>query len=322
MNILVTGGSGFIGHNVVHGLEAQGHSCSILDNQTNYGIVPAEHMTALHTERRELYTAPIHRIDLGTKSDSVDWMVNHYKPEVIIHMASFPRQKVVSAHPAWGAEVMMVGLMQLLEAAKSHGVRRFVYISSSMVYGDFTEDIGEDDPCNPIGQYGIMKLSGEWLVKDYARRTGMEYTIIRPSAVYGPRDIEDRVVSKFLIAAMQGKALRVKGEHEMLDFTYVDDAVAGIIGATLSDKTACRTYNITRSASHTLLQAAELAIQTVGAGTFEVESKDAEYPSRASLKINRAREDFGFEPTVDITRGFELYYEWLKTSIYAAELPA
>jgi nucleoside-diphosphate-sugar epimerase len=249
----------------------------------------------------------------------VDWIVKHYKPEIFIHLASFPRQKVVSADPAWGAEVMMVGLMQLLEAAKAHGVRRFVYISSSMVYGDFTEDIGEDDPCNPIGQYGIMKLAGEWLVKDYARRTGMEYTIIRPSAVYGPRDIEDRVVSKFLIAAMQGKTLRVKGEHEMLDFTYVDDAVTGIIGASLSDKTASRTYNITRSASHTLLQAAELAIQTVGAGTIETESKDAEYPSRASLKINRAREDFGYEPTVDITRGFELYYEWLKTSIYAPQ---
>jgi nucleoside-diphosphate-sugar epimerase len=319
MNILVTGGAGFIGHNVVRGLESLGHSCSILDNQTNYGIVPTEHMSALHAERRALYTAPVHGIDLGAKSHSVDWIVNHYKPEIVIHMASFPRQKVVSANPAWGAEVMMVGLMQLLEAAKAHGVRRFVYISSSMVYGDFTEDIGEDDLCNPIGQYGIMKLAGEWLVKDYARRTGMEYTILRPSAVYGPRDIEDRVVSKFLIAAMQGKTLRVKGEHEMLDFTYVDDAVTGIIGASLSNKTAFRTYNITRSASHTLLQAAELAIQTVGAGTIETESKDVEYPSRASLKINRAREDFGYEPTVDITRGFELYYEWLKTSIYAPQ---
>ena len=319
MNILVTGGAGFIGHNVVRGLESLGHSCSILDNQTNYGIVPTEHISALHAERRALYTAPVHQIDLGAKSDSVDWIVKHYRPEIVIHMASFPRQKVVSANPAWGAEVMMVGLMQLLEAAKAQGVRRFVYISSSMVYGDFTQDIGEDDPCNPIGQYGIMKLAGEWLVKDYARRTGMEYTIIRPSAVYGPRDIEDRVVSKFLIAAMQGKTLRVKGEHEMLDFTYVDDAVTGIIGACLSDKTASRTYNITRSASHTLLQAAELAIQTVGAGTIEVESKDAEYPSRASLKINRAREDFGYEPGVDITRGFKLYHEWLKTSIYAQQ---
>jgi UDP-glucose 4-epimerase len=320
MNILVTGGSGFIGHNVVRGLEQLQHSCSILDNQTTYGVVPQEHMTALHAERRALYSAPVHGIDLASTTNSIDWMVAHYKPEIVIHMASFPRQKVVSADPAWGSQVMMTGLMQLLEAAKKHHVRRFVYISSSMVYGDFVKDIGEDDPCNPIGQYGIMKLAGEWLVKDYARRTDMEYTIIRPSAVYGPRDIEDRVVSRFLIAAMQKQTLRVMGEREMLDFTYVDDAVAGIIGATLSEKTANRTYNITRSASHTLLQAAQLAIATVGGvGNIVCEGKNAEYPSRASLKINRAQEDFGYDPTVDIEQGFELYYDWLKNSIYAQQ---
>ena len=317
MNILVTGGAGFIGHNVVHELESQGHACSILDNETNYGIVPQEHITALHAERRTQYSAPVHRIDLANAAGNVDWMVSHYQPEVIIHMASFPRQKVVSAHPSWGASVMMVGLMQLLEAAAKNKTRRFVYISSSMVYGDFTKDISEDGACNPIGQYGIMKLAGEWLVKDYARRTGMEYVIIRPSAVYGPRDIEDRVVSKFLIAAMQGNTLKVKGEKEMLDFTYVDDAVAGIVGATLSNKTANRTYNITRSASHTLLQAAQLAIATVGGyGNIITEGKDAEYPSRASLKINRAQEDFGYEPKIDIEQGFQLYHQWLKTSIY------
>ncbi len=318
MNILVTGGAGFIGHNIVHELESQGHACVILDNQTTYGIVPQEHMTALHEERRQFYHAPLHRMDLGSGDGSnCDWLMNRYKTDTVIHLASFPRQKAVSANPALGAQIMMVGLMHLLEAAKANKVKRFVYVSSSMVYGDFATDIDEDHACNPIGQYGIMKLAGEWLVKDYARRTGMEYVIIRPSAVYGPRDIEDRVVSKFLIAAMQGVPLRVKGEKEMLDFTYVDDAVSGIVGATLSHRSANSTYNITRSASHTLHQAAILAIQTVGrAGHISFEDADAEYPSRASLCIDRARKDFGYEPKVDIEQGFKLYYEWLKTSIY------
>jgi UDP-glucose 4-epimerase len=312
MNILVTGGAGFIGHNVVARLEQLGHECSILDNQTDYGVVPAEEITALHAERKELYQAPLHRIDLESNSGNVDWMVKRYQPDVIIHMASFPRQKVVSANPRWGADVMMGGTMSLLEAAKAHGTKRFVYISSSMVYGDFTKDIGEDDPCNPIGQYGIMKLAGEWLVKDYARRGCFDYTIIRPSAVYGPRDIEDRVVSKFLTAAMRGHKLKVKGVNEMLDFTYVDDAVAGIVAAALDTKAANRTYNITRSASHTLLEAAQLAIETVGQGEIEIQDKDAEYPSRASLKIDRARDELGFIPQVDIQEGFRRYYEWLK----------
>lgn len=312
MNILVTGGSGFIGHNVVSRLENLGHTLSILDNQTDYGVVPGDEMAALHQERKQYYKANVHRIDLRDTHDSVDWMVKHYQPEVLIHMASFPRQKVVSANPRWGSDVMMGGTMSLLEAAKKHKVRRFVYISSSMVYGDFTSDISEDAVCKPIGQYGIMKLAGEWLVKDYAARTGMEFTIIRPSAVYGPRDIEDRVVSKFLTAAMRGQTLKVKGQNEMLDFTYVDDAVAGIVAAALDPNGKNQTFNITKSASHTLLEAAQLAVDLVGLGQIQVQEKDAEYPSRASLKIDRARELLGYIPTVDIYEGFRRYYEWLK----------
>jgi nucleoside-diphosphate-sugar epimerase len=99
---------------------------------------------------------------------------------------------------------MMEGLLNLLESAKKHHVKRFVYISSSMVYGNFDNNVVESAVCNPEGQYGIMKLAGEWLVKDYARRTGMEVVIIRPSAVYGPLDVEDRVVAKFMLTAMRG----------------------------------------------------------------------------------------------------------------------
>ena len=317
MNILVTGGAGFIGHNVVSRLEKRGHRVSILDNQTTYGIVPEREMDALHAERRALYQAPIHRIGLEENTnDNVAWMFRKYQPEVVIHMASFPRQKVVSANPRWGADVMMSGTMALLEAAKANNVKRFVYISSSMVYGDFTEDVSEDAPCNPIGQYGIMKLAGEHLVKDYHRRGCFDYTIIRPSAVYGPRDIEDRVVSKFLLAAMRNQTLKVKGAGEMLDFTFVDDAADGIVAAALDANGANNTFNITRSASHTLLDAANLAISLVGQGKVEIQDKDAEYPSRASLKIDRARELLGYIPVIDIEQGFRIYHEWLQDSIY------
>lgn len=312
MKILITGGAGFIGHNVVARLEQLGHECSVLDNETDYGIVEQHELRPLLAERRQLYQAPQHRIDLGTNDANIDWMVGHYQPEVIIHLASFPRQKVVSANPRWGADVMMSGTMGLLEAARTHGVRRFVYISSSMVYGNFLEDVDEDAECRPIGQYGIMKLAGEWLVKDYARRGCFEHTIVRPSAVYGPRDIEDRVVSKFLTAAMRGQPLRVKGINERLDFTYVDDVTAGIVAAALEPLAAGRTYNITRSQAHTLLEAAQLAVATVGRGEIEIQNKDAEYPSRAGLRIDRAREDLGFIPQVDMQEGFQRYYEWLK----------
>jgi nucleoside-diphosphate-sugar epimerase len=160
-----------------------------------------------------------------------------------------------------------------------------------------------------------MKLSGEWLVKDYQKH-GIDYTIFRPSAVYGPLDVEDRVISKFLLTAMRGGVLKVNGVNETLDFTYVDDAANGIVDAVLVYETKNKIYNITKSHSKTLLSAAELAVKLVGNGTIEVRDKDADFPSRGALDITAARRDFNFDPKVDIEEGFEIYYDWIKKSEY------
>ena len=209
---------------------------------------------------------------------------------------------------------MSEGLLNLLEASDKYEVRKFIYISSSMVYGDFTDDVTEDAVCNPQGQYGIMKLAGEWLVKDYTRRTNLVHTIIRPSAVYGELDVEDRVIAKFMLTAMRGGVLNVNGANETLDFTYVEDAADGIVGAALSDNTENKTYNITKSHSRTLLDAANLAVKCAGKGTINVRDKDADFPSRGALNIDAARRDFGYDPKVDVEEGFQKYYEWLSNS--------
>jgi UDP-glucose 4-epimerase len=316
MNILVTGGLGLIGHNVVQRLQDQGHKVSIMDTQTNYGIIPQTEIDYLIEER-------IKKIDLSNyyKYDICDsYAVNKVfkieQPEIVIHMASFPRQKVVNTNPAAGSRVMSEGLLNLLEASRNYNTRKFVYISSSMVYGDFTDDVTEDAECRPQGQYGIMKLAGEWLVKDYARRTGMEYVILRPSAVYGPLDVEDRVVAKFMLTAMRGGVLRVNGANETLDFTYVDDAADGIVAAATRFVGACRTFNITKSHSVSLLQAAGMIVELVGKGSIELRDKDADFPSRGALNIDRARAVLGYDPKVDVEEGFEKYYEWLSASEY------
>jgi nucleoside-diphosphate-sugar epimerase len=184
-----------------------------------------------------------------------------------------------------------------------------------MIYGDFqhARDSGIDESyaCRPLGQYGIMKLAGEWLVRDYTVRTGMPHTIVRPSAVYGPCDVEDRVISKFLISAMRDQVIQVRGSDELLDFTYVDDTVAGVVGAALSDVAENRTYNITRGRSRSLLQAAELAVSTAGGGRIQILDPDQAFPSRGQLNISAAQRDFGFAPTVDIEQGFRRYHDWL-----------
>jgi UDP-glucose 4-epimerase len=315
MKILVTGGLGLIGHNIVQRLEQQGHEVYITDIRTNYGLVPQEELDYLLQERRKkIKTSRIHAVDIADR-EGVDWLIKTYQPDIVLHLASFPRQKVVNVNPQLGSKTMSEGLLNLLEASKNNQVRKFVYISSSMVYGDFDNNVSEDAPCRPQGQYGIMKLAGEWLVKDYARRTGMSYIIIRPSAVYGPLDVEDRVISKFILTAMRGGVIKVNGADETLDFTYVDDAADGIVAATLSEHQN-KTYNITKSHSKTLLEAAKLAVQIVGQGTIEVRNKDSDFPSRGALNIQAARRDLGFDPKVDIEQGFQRYYEWLNNSVY------
>lgn len=321
MNILVTGGLGFIGHTVVQLLKTMGHTVIIVDNKTTYGIIPQDELDYLLNERFfKIAPSTVHVGDISEQGD-MEYIMRRHAIELVIHLASFPRQKVVNANPTLGSHTMSEGLLSLLEASVATGVRKFVYVSSSMVYGNFLEDtfeggIDEYHPTNPIGQYGIMKLAGEWLVKDYSRTKGLTYTILRPSAVYGPLDVEDRVVSKFLLAAIRGETIRVNGAKESLDFTHVSDAADGIANASLSDNTDNMTYNITRGQSRTLLEAAELAVQIAGQGHIQVNDRDDSFPSRGQLNITRAYNDFGFQPMVTIEEGFQQYYNWFKGSEY------
>lgn len=320
MKILVTGGLGLIGHNVVKRLQEQGHIVSVIDNRTTYGVIPQAELDYLMVERlKKIQLSPSH---LYTRDicdrESINDIFEIERPDIVIHMASFPRQKVVNVDPAWGARVMMEGLINVLENAKKHHVNRVVYISSSMVYGDFKDNVTEDAVCRPQGQYGIMKLAGEELVKDYTRRDCFDHIIIRPSAVYGPLDVEDRVVSKFMLTAMRGGVLGVNGANETLDFTYVDDAADGIVAAATRFVGECRTFNITRSHSVSLLQAAGMIIEIVGKGSIELRNRDADFPSRGALNIDRARALLKYDPQVDVAEGFENYYEWFKNSIYWA----
>ena len=316
--ILVTGGLGLIGHNIVRRLLDQGHEVVVTDIRTNYGLVPQDELDYLMGERLKKIPeieSRMHRVDIADR-DGIDWIMREYRPDTVIHLASFPRQKVVNVNPQLGSRAMSEGLLNLLEASVKNSVCRFLYVSSSMVYGDFTDDVTEQAECRPQGQYGIMKLAGEWLVRDYTRKYGIAHTIIRPSAVYGPLDVEDRVISKFLLTAMRGGTIRVNGAAETLDFTYVDDAADGIVAAAIRPQANNQTYNITKSHSKTLLAAAELAVQIVGRGNIEVRDRDADFPSRGALNITAARRDLGFDPQVDIEEGFQRYHEWLANSVY------
>jgi UDP-glucose 4-epimerase len=311
MKILITGGMGFIGHNVVRQLQDE-HKITVYDSLTDYGILDPMEMHTLFKERKVGFNGYKVVGDIRDLKRLTSTFFSE-KPEVVIHLASFPRGKVVNSNPILGAEVMSTALMNMLTTAKLNGVRRFVYISSSMVYGDFDNGVTEDAVCTPLGSYAILKYAGELLVKDYCRTHGMEYVIVRPSAVYGPRDVEDRVASKFLINAIRGQDITVRGASEVLDFTFVTDIANGIcLAATLTSATD-QTYNMTRGVGVSLLDAAKLAIKVTGSSSKIINAdKDAAFPSRGTLSIGKANRELGYVPLVAIEEGFNLYYDWLK----------
>lgn len=314
MNILISGGLGFIGHNVVRCLQGE-HQVSIIDNSTTYGLIPTQELNELMTLRRACILP--NKIVHGDICNAalIDDIIESSFPcgyDTIIHLASLPRAKVVNANPVKGSEVMVGALLNLLIAAKKYKIKRFVYVSSSMVYGDFDRSTTEDMVPTPHGTYSILKYAGEQLVKDWCTTNGIEYVIVRPSAVYGPRDITDRVVSKFMSAAMTNKEINVYGVGEILDFTHVDDVAIGIkLAATLPDA-ANQTYNLTLGQGMSLYDAAKLIVTRIGSRShIVVNHRDMSFPRRNILSNAKARRELTFNPVIDIDQGFKSYYHWL-----------
>jgi len=158
MRILVTGGMGFIGHNIVAQLEDMGYDdITLVDNFTTYGIIPEDELNALMQERQSKISSVNYIYDIALPEVETAFRVN--KPDLVIHLASFPRQKVVNSNPTLAADTMMKGLLNLCELSCKYQVKRFVYVSSSMVYGDFKDGTDEYAFCKPQGQYAIMKLA-------------------------------------------------------------------------------------------------------------------------------------------------------------------
>mgnify|MGYP005990615529 CR=1 FL=1 len=309
--ILLTGGLGFIGHTIVRKLEDTKHTPVIIDNISDYfGAIDRDELEELITKRRALFKTNVleHNVCISN-TIQIDYLVDDIKPDTIIHLAAFPRAKVVMRNPQRGCDVILKGLLNLLESARKHNVKRFVFVSSSMIYGDFDQDCNPETASkNPIEPYGIMKLCAEDLVRNYNRLYGLEYSIVRPSAVYGPYDVIDRVLSKFIVKAKANKPMSINGEGLALDFSYVDDVADGMILCATHPKAANETFNITRGVSRTLVDAGNIIIkETNSKSELIVNENDGKYPKRGALDTSKARDLLGFNPTVDIEEGLRQY---------------
>jgi len=316
MKILVTGGKGFIGSKIVEMLCKDGHSITVVDNEDTYGIMTKDELRKLYEWRtRNWDPKKVQYIPGDILDRLVCLKAFSYNPEIVIHLATYPRAKIVDADPILGVPKVINTTTNLLWHSEKFNIRKFVYVSSSMVYGDFSDGTKEDGKTKPKNIYGEAKLTGERMVKLFARRSGLNYNIVRPSGVYGPGDMPDRVVSKFFEKAMNGQAITLHNGNNKVDFTYRQDAARGIIMAALSS-VANVSFNITAGNATSLRTLAEKIIEITGSDSDLEDIGNHElYPMRGTLDISRAKDLLGYEPEFTLDEGLKSYYDWLQNKI-------
>ena len=312
MKILVTGGKGFIGSKIVE-LLCKEHRVCVVDNHDTYGIMNKKELQKLFAWRTRNWNADNISFVYGDILDRGTCLkAFSYHPDIVIHLATYPRAKIVENDPINGVPKVVDTTINILWHCAKFAVKKVVYISSSMVYGDFKDGTKEDSNTKPINIYGEAKLTGERLTKLFAKSEGLNYAVVRPSGVYGPGDLPDRVVSKFFEKAMANETITLHNGNNKVDFTYLEDAANGIIKAALSQVSNV-SFNITNGNATSLRTLAEKIIKITGSKSdIEDIGSHELYPLRGTLDIGRAKDLLDYQPKHTLDEGLKKYYEWLQ----------
>ncbi len=330
VKFFITGGEGFVGYHLTQKLlEDKSNEIVIYDALKHF--IPLAQSDWCYYQDYRVKTLNDERLtrvrgELGCRG-FLGTALEKYKPDVIIHLASLPIADISNTFPEEATNDIFLSTVNLLDVVKSlsYKINRFVYISSSMVYGDFQKDSEgniiaskEDQICQPKCIYGSMKLCSEIMVKTYNKRFNIPYTIVRPSAVYGPTDSNKRVTEIFVMNSLLGKELILDngGQHQ-LDFTYVKDLVQGLSLASTSAKALGHTFNVTRGKGRKIKDLAEILMELNPDTGCSIKVKEvAVYrPNRGSLDISKAKELLGYEPKYSLEDGMKEYVQFVKNTL-------
>ncbi len=318
--ILITGGAGFIGSYICKELLKQGKYVPLV---VDIFVQYVDPLSDNHAKSRCARFSDIKDKIVIKRANCANYavmydIIEEYKPEYIIHLAALPLAKIKDTsvkdfkEGTIDATANILNIIFNLKQKEYNFLKKFVYTSSSMVYGNFLEDpVKETHPTEPMNVYGTMKLAGEMVTKGLCNTYGIKYVIVRPSAVYGPTDVNRRVSQIFVENAFHGKKLVVKGSDEKLDFSYIKDVAKGFVQATLSDCTN-DTFNLTGGDPRSLLEFAQKIKEHFPSTEIEVSERDKEIPKRGGLDITKAKKAFNYSPKYNIEKGIQEYIGYLR----------
>lgn len=319
MRIIITGAAGFIGHNLALRL-SDNHELLCLDSLAvnnllssglsafNYGVL---------LERFSLFERAgieISRLDARNFPGMLHAFVA-FRPDIVIHLAAVAHMDRSERDPREAFEHNVLTLENALEASRLSGAKRLIFFSSSTVYGDFTiDDIPETHLRAPKNAYGHHKAIGEALCDHYGQSYDLDWTVLRPQALYGPRCISGRVTQTFVERAIAGEPLQVAGNgKERLDFTYIDDVVRAVEQVLSNmDASARQTFNISAGKAFSLNEFVKMLKAYFPYIRVEKVKRDTTRPYRGTMSIEKARRLIGYNPKWTLETGLSQYVAWMK----------
>lgn len=324
--IALAGGAGFIGHSLALALVEQGARVHVLDSlQVNNlawfasgaeGAGSRELYVRMLEERLELLRkagVALHVQDLRDR-DELSRALGRIRPETVVHLAAVAHTGRANQDPQGSFDHGLVTLENALEWSRRNPVERFVYLSSSMAYGDFLHGCAQEDhPLDPVGIYAALKVAGEKMVIAHQQVFGLPFTIVRPTALYGPRCVSRRVVQVFAESAIQGLPLRVEGDGgQQLDFTWIDDLVAGLCLALASPSARNQVFNLSYGSSRSVAELVDVVRSHFPGVRVESVERAPLVAERGALAIEKARRLLGYRPRYGLEEGFARYLDWYR----------
>jgi len=313
MKVMVTGGAGFIGSNLVASLLGHGHDVSVLDDFNDF-YDPRIKRANIEPARKSIQ---LYETDIRDE-EAVRRIVKNGRFDTIIHLAARAGVRPSILEPKLYIDTNINGTFHLLEAAKQAGTGRFIFASSSSVYGvirtvPFTEEMCINATISP---YAATKMAGEQLCSNYSHLYGMRSVCLRLFTVYGPRQRPDLAIHKFAGSINAGMAIEQYGDGSTRrDYTYVDDIVQGIEACLSYDGELCDTFNLGESETTTLSELIGHLERALGkkANINRLPEQPGDVPLTYA-NIDKARRLLGYKPATKIATGIPKFVDWfLKT---------